>query len=424
MEKIIEILNSIHEVDAYQITETDTESIEYFLIRHDMDQSRAKKVNHITVTIYKYLDSESLGSASFEVPAGSSESAIKETIISHLKAAEFAVNKKYDLIHDKKAKDETESLSIEDQADALLQVQNEIDETKQIWINSTEIFANKENVHVTNSFGLDISYSFINYEMEMIITAGNEGSEIEIYQDYQGSTVDKNQLKKKINMAMQMAADRVAAEPTSSLGKCDVVFSNEEAISIYEYIASLCDAGMIYQKVSDCAVGRPLVEDAEDDHIQIGLRRTIPGSSRNFAYDSEGNTIADRCLINAGVVQSLCGSRQFCTYIGYDSPMHISNFAAAGGSYSDEEIRSGSYLETVIFSGFSINPMDGTFGGEIRLAYWHHDGIITPVTGGSISGNLKTCLKNWKMSKDTAIYDYAEIPHYTRLKDVSIAGIK
>lgn len=424
MEHIAEILNSIKEVDAYQITVTDTESAEYFLIRHEMDQSRAKNVRHVNAVIYRYLDKDTLGSASFEIPAGSSESEIREMVMSHLKAAEFAVNRKYELIHDKKSHLEADPGSIAEQAEALLQVQNEVKETEEAWINSTEIFVNKEHVHMTNSCGLDISYSFMNYEMEMIITAAGLGNEIEIYQDYQGSTVDKEQLKQKINTAMHTAADRLAAEPTASLCTSDIVFSNEEAVAVYEYIAGLCDAGMIYQKVSDCAVGSPLVNDAEGDRIQISLCRNIPGSSRNFAYDSEGNTIEDRRLINNGIVESLCGTRQYCTYIGYDKPMHASNISASGGTYTDEEILKGTYLETVIFSGFSLNPMDGTFGGEIRLAYWHHDGIITPVTGGSISGSIKTCLANWKMSRETAVYDYAEIPHYTRLTGISIAGVK
>ena len=89
-----------------------------------------------------------------------------------------------------------------------------------------------------------------------------------------------------------------------------------------------------------------------------------------------------------------------------------------------EELRTGEYLEVVEFSDFQVDSMAGDIAGEIRLAYWHHDGKTVPVTGGSVSGSLREVMGNMRFSKETAQYDTMVIPAVTRLPNLRITGVQ
>ena len=115
----------------------------------------------------------------------------------------------------------------------------------------------------------------------------------------------------------------------------------------------------------------------------------------------------------------------FSQYLGLEDSFEISNWRVSGGSRSAEEIRSGKFLEIVEFSDFQVDAMTGDIFGEIRLAYYHDGtGAVTPVSGGSVSGNMRDNLEHMQMSKETRIYSNAEIPAVTRLENINIAGVE
>ena len=74
------------------------------------------------------------------------------------------------------------------------------------------------------------------------------------------------------------------------------------------------------------------------------------------------------------------------------------------------------------FSDFQTDALSGNLAGEVRLAYWHHDGEVIPVTGGSISATMMEAAKTMKMSRNLKQYDNMEIPAVIRLEDVSVTG--
>ena len=67
--------------------------------------------------------------------------------------------------------------------------------------------------------------------------------------------------------------------------------------------------------------------------------------------------------------------------------------------------------------------MTGDIFGEIRLGYFHDgEGNVTPVSGGSVSGNMADNVPGMYLSRETRRYSCAEIPSVTRLEKISIAG--
>ena len=96
--------------------------------------------------------------------------------------------------------------------------------------------------------------------------------------------------------------------------------------------------------------------------------------------------------------------------------------AVSGGTESAAELRTGDFLEVVEFSDFQADAITGDIAGEIRLAYLHQGGKVTPVCGGSVSGNIRNLLDGFRFSKETRQYNCVLIPAVTRLQGVSVTG--
>ena len=149
---------------------------------------------------------------------------------------------------------------------------------------------------------------------------------------------------------------------------------------------------------------------------------SLPNSSRNGAFDAEGAPVRDALLIADGTVRRFIGSRQFSCYLGLEDSFIPGNYAVSGGSCSEEELRGGTCLEAVDFSDFQVDPITGDIAGEIRLAYLRRDGKVTPVSGGSVSGNMRDFIRDIRMSRETEQQDCLLLPALTRLSGVHIAG--
>ena len=80
------------------------------------------------------------------------------------------------------------------------------------------------------------------------------------------------------------------------------------------------------------------------------------------------------------------------------------------------------YLKVVQFSGLMVNPITGDFGGEFRLAYLYDGEKVTPVTSGSITGNMNTALNNCYLSRESMQLDNCIVPEAVELFDINVAG--
>ena len=105
-----------------------------------------------------------------------------------------------------------------------------------------------------------------------------------------------------------------------------------------------------------------------------------------------------------------------------DSSFDVYNCTVSGGTESEQDLRTGDYLEVVEFSDFQVDEITGDITGEIRLAYLHQDGKVTPVSGGSVSGNMAELAKTMRFSKESRQYNCHLIPSVTRLQGVTVTG--
>lgn len=426
MEKYINILKASG-ADAWEIVDTKTTGWEFYFIGRKLDQNRAKNVEHITLKVYKLsADGQSLGIASADVAPTESEEALKKIAADLVYQASLVKNKPYKLNAPKKAEPiKAELRPLAEEAKAFIDAMNSVRETETEDLNSYEIFTNQVERRLINSEGVDITEHYPSSMVEVVVNARKDGHEIELYRLYELGACNPRTLKEDVEETLKIGKDRLLTKPTPALGKAAMVLSTDAALQVYYYFLDNLDAAMVVRRMSSFEPGKPLAENIKGDRITLEALRVLPDSPSNFAYDPEGAPIRDAVLIKESVPQEYVGGRMFSQYLGLENAFSVSNWKAGGGSRSAAELRQGKFLEVVEFSDFQVDSMTGDIFGEIRLAYYHDgEGNVTPVSGGSVSGNMADNLAEMYMSKETRQYSNAVIPAVTRLENVTIAGVE
>lgn len=421
IENVIELLKK-SEAEAWEITDTHTKGLEFYFIRHELDQNRAKKTEHLNVTVYVRMNDDSYGIASGEIYPTYTEKEIEEAIASLCVNAKYAENKVYRLNERKEVSVIDNTCNLYENASAFMNALNSVHETDTEFINSYEIFTSVHTKRFVNSNGVDVTETYPESMAEVIINARNSEHEIEVYRMYRSGTCDADAMKKDIEKAMQYGHDRLNSVDTPNGLQVPVILSGSDGISVYRYLLSRINTGMIYQGISGCEKGMNLIPERDGDPITVRSVISLPNSSSNHVIDEEGAIIKEEALIENNIAKKLTGTRRFSEYLGENDTFTVTNWSVDAGSVSEKEIRNRDYLEIVEFSGLEISEMTGDIFGEIRLGYLHEGDHVTVVKGGSVSGNIQDQFKDMLFSEELTQYNNVRIPSLTCLFHVTIAG--
>lgn len=173
---------------------------------------------------------------------------------------------------------------------------------------------------------------------------------------------------------------------------------------------------MIYPGYSSWKEGEAVQGEVKGDALDLTLIATRP-------FSGDGIKMQDLEVIENGKLRTIHGSTPFCRYLGIEpTGVYDKTKCNNEGSVSFEDMKKTPCLWTVAFSDFQMDTFTGHFGGEIRLAYLIENGKVTPVTGGSINGNLIEAQRNMLFSKDRFVSANYEGPYAVKLFDIPVAG--
>ena len=420
LDTLLEVLKS-SAADAWEVTDREESGWEFYFIRHKLDQHRAKNVRTFNVKVYRKFDTF-LGSAGAEIACDASAEEMKRTVDGLCSDASYVRNPAYTLNKPKAAEAEEapEEVDLEAISGDFIRAMAAVPETATEDLNSYEIFVSRIRRRFLNSEGIDVTAVYPSSMLEAVVNARRDGHEIELYRLFDSGSCDREQLTKDLTEALHYGRDRLVTSPTPALEKMDVVFSTDPARELYWYFIDRLSTAMVYRGISDWKPG----DTVGPENLTVQAVKFLPNSSENAAYDAEGAPIRDLTLIGGGKAESYWGGRQFSQYLGLEDSFQASNFAVTGGTESEADLRTGDYLEVVEFSDFQCDAITGDIAGEIRLAYLHKDGKVTPVSGGSVSGSMAEMAKTFRFSKELRQYDNLLIPSVTRIKDVTVTGVE
>ena len=419
LDMLLDVLKS-SAADAWEVTDREESGWEFYFIRHRLDQHRVKNLRSFSVKVYRKFDTF-LGSAEAKIPCDASAEEMRRTVEGLCSDASYVRNPAYTLNQPRPAEDggmAQENPDLEAISGDFIRALAAVPETDTEDLNSYEIFVSRIHTRFLNSEGIDVTAVYPSSMVEAVVNARRDSHEIELYRLFDSGSCDREQLTKDLAEALAYGRDRLVTSPTPLLNKMDVVFSTDPARELYWYFIDRLNTAAVYRGISDWKPG----DTVGPENLTVQAVKFLPNSSKNAAYDPEGAPIRDLTLISGGKAESYWGGRQFSRYLDLEDSFRASNFAVSGGAEPESALRTGDYLEVVEFSDFQCDYITGDIAGEIRLAYLHQGGKVTPVSGGSVSGSMAEMAKSFRFSKELRQYDCLLIPSVTRLCGVTITG--
>ncbi|MBU5470042.1 TldD/PmbA family protein [Falcatimonas sp. MSJ-15] len=410
-------------IEKYLIEEKVTKSAELFFVKKELDMRRMKNVAHYTVTVFRDFEENDIkyrGSSIVNIVPEMDEDMIEKAISEAYYAAQFVKNKYYELIKGEKKEMKVmpssfENYTLNEACNAFVEALYKEDVRKESFINSAEFFVNKNVVRIINSEGIDVSYTRYNANGEFVVQC-IEPQDVELYQNFEYTDLDTEALSRQVREALDTVCARANAKTAPKKGEYTVILSGKNLSQLFEYYAARTSVGYIYAGISDLKPGDNVQrEDASGEKVNVTLKSTIP-------YSLEGIEMKDVEIVQEGIVKNIYGNARISYYLGVEPTGMPDAVSVDNGTVTFEEMKKEPYLYVVNFSDFSVNPLTGFFGGEIRLGYLFDGENVTPVTGGSISGNFIELQNNLVFSKERYKDSKYEGPFAVRIKNVQVAG--
>lgn len=423
LELILGVLKKNH-IDEYIVTEIEKESVELYLIKKELDMNRKKNITNYEVTVFKkikYGGEEFKGDSSITIYPSMNESEIGEAIKDAYYAASFVKNKMYKLPNGYNGvkiikESKLSNLSLEDIALKTKNALYKYDNFEKGFINSSEIFVTKINKRVVTSNGTDASYEKCSINGEFI-TQWIENQDVEIYNSFSYEDLEEEELALKAKEAIINTGYRDKSDNVPKTDSYDVILSGDNVQTFFSFYLDNSLTSMVYQKYSKFKVGDNVQgKEIKGDKIGITLTSSVP-------FSNEGIELKDRILIEDGILKTLYGSYKFADYLGLEPIGNHDGARINGGKISVNDMFKDGNLKILRFSDFQMDTLTGDFFGEIRLALLKSGDKIIPLTGGSMSANVKDIQGDLLLSKELQKDGAFEMPIGIKLRNVKISGI-
>ena len=422
MERIKRLLREAG-VSDYIVYGFKERTAELFFVKKQLDTRRIKDVEKFNVTVYRIGEKDGTKLRAFTdvtVLAEMTDAEIIDAFRGAYFAAQFAMNPYYDLpdpvtapmqeAHGTLAEQAPEQ-SAGEMAAALFAADHEAD----AFLNSAEVFVIQRRVHVISSAGTDVSWTEAKVKGEYVVQA-KEPEDVEMYRDFGFTELNPEALTAQVKEALMFVRDRARAQKILKSGNYNVILSGTNVGEVLSFYKDRSGAQMIYPGYSAWKVGDNVQGETEGDRLEITLKAASP-------YSPEGIPMQNRKLLENGTMRIIHGPNRFCRYLNVSPTGYYERFSCDNtGTVTFAEMKNRPCLWAVTFSDFQMDTFSGHFSGEIRLAYLIENGKATPVTGGSINGNIFEAQRDLTFSKERFSSLSYEGPYAILFRNIPVAG--
>lgn len=420
MKRIIEALNADPRVSDYKINMHQKESYELFFVKGKLETLRRTDTCDREVTVY--VDHDGFrGDAQFFVYPSTTAGQLSELVGEAVVKAGLLENQHYTLPAPETG-DYTVASNFADYAPADLAASvakavfgaNDIPHAA---LNAVEIFLNKHTETVRNSRGLEKRQQRYDAMVEAIPTYNGEAQSVELYEQYNFSTLEGETLRREIGEKLaQVKARYEAVTPDFSLeGPC--VLHAEELSNLFGSIAQDLNYASVYSHTNLFQKGDAIQKSLSGDPIGITMAGEAPGSVRSTKFDGDGLSLGSIRLVDGGKAVNYYGSNRFGQYLGEPPTGTLPCCLVDPGTARMPE---GCWLDVLSMSGLQVDFYNDYIGGEVRLANYHRGDQVTPVTGISISGKLSQVLDSIRLSPEITTCNGYRGPAAAILREMKI----
>lgn len=420
MNTVTELLRADSRVSGYKFNIHKKESFELFFVKGRLETVRSTDACDREVTVY--VDHDGFrGDAQFFIYPSTTAEQLRALIDEAVGKALLIDNQAYEL-----PEKQTGSYTVESNfadyapgelAGLIAEAVFSANDIPNASLNSVEIFLNRHTETVVNSRGLDKTQVRYDAMVEAIPTYNGEKQSVELYQQYNFSTMDPEAIRAEIADKLAAVKARYEAVTPEQPLDCPVVLNRQELAELFGSIAQDLNYATVYAHANLFRKGQPIQKDPTGDPIGITMKGQISGSVRSARFDSDGLSLGSIRLVEDGQAVNYYGSNRYGQYLGETPTGSLPCLAADPGTAGTPQ---GAYLEVISMSGLQVDLYNDYIGGEIRLAYYHQGGQVLPVTGISISGCLSQVLNTIRLSSDTAVYRGYQGPAQAILSQMKI----
>ncbi len=416
-----EIINALKAagVTDYRIIDVNTESREAFLVKRRLDLKRGKNVRKITVKVFNVFEADGKkmkGQTDVFVFPGMKSEELVEKFRAAYKAAGFVKNPYYEFAAKEVGCEKQECPELGAALGTMAKALYDAEKEDGAYINSAEFFAEKTGIRIVCSNGTDVSYDEFRIKGEFVAQC-KEPLDVETYMNFAYDTADAASLTKLARETLDTTLARAKATEAPKAGNYRIIISGRYVKNIFDYYIERSGNAYVYAGYSDYKIGDKVQgEDIKGDKLNLTLKAKEP-------YSTEGIKMQDLKLIENGELKAYHGSERFAYYLGIKPTGDHSAFEVEKGKVTLEEMKAKPYLNIVNFSDFQVDAFNGSFGGEIRLAFLFDGEKTVPVTGGSVNGSLIELKGDMTLSAETLKQLDYEGPAAVCFENVNVAGV-
>ncbi len=420
LEKLLKRFDSISD---YKIITKGVESSEMFYVHKTIETIRTTNTASIYVTIYVKNDNF-LGEATFEVYDYQTEEELKKVINDNVFRASLIKNQYYEIPSDnnpiKHNKTNIENYSLNDVTKKIAKALSEVEMEEHASLNATEIFVYKKDISIVNSKGINKSDTTYSIMIETIPTWTENNESVELYEQYNTSEINEENIKSEIKECLDNVWARYKAIKPDYIIEAPVLIHILDAEEIYSEIVSQLNYRMVYTDSNYYKLNDLIQSNPKNDKLNISLEAFINGSSENRSFDGDGITLSNIELVKDSKVINYYGDCRFAYYLDKKPTGSIPNIYVKNGNKSVEELKNGAYLECISFSGLQVDVYNDYIGGEVRLAKYYDGNKIVSITGISISGKLSDVLNTLELSSEYEVKNNIKAPKLIKLSNMNI----
>lgn len=420
-------------ISDWLIRDTVTEGIELYFIKHELDMRRSTRVQQFAVTVFRDFEEDGKkyrGSSAVLVPDGTDRQGLLTKLKDAYYSASLVKNLWYPLPQAETCREPAGLTDFActgwkgaamELAAAAFAAEDSFSRThpEGSFLNSMEIFSKRSQVHLVHSGGTDVSYVTCSVNGEFVAQCRTP-QDVESYESFSYDKAETEALCQLVTRTLERTGDRAAATRPAPAGRYRLILSGSHVATLMEFFTERSEASLVYQGFSRWQLG-DMVQQAGSDQPVAGdlLQATLTATE---PYSQEGILMKDRILLEDGVLRTWHGSARMCYYLKAEPTGSYRKLTLRPGKRTLEELRQTPYLYVVSFSDFQTDSMTGSFGGEIRLAYWFDGNQVTPVTGGSVNGNMLEAQRQLIFSSDTQTTRTFDGPYAVSIDNVTVAG--
>ncbi|MCD7738375.1 MAG: hypothetical protein LUH58_04955 [Lachnospiraceae bacterium] len=256
IDKILKVLKE-QQISDYLLYDTRKETVELFFIKKNLDMRRAENVGSCSVTVYRDFEKDGVcckGESGFVVEPAATEEEIAGKCQKAYLAAGFVANPYYELPAGKKeecvtVQSDMTQMSLEQAAGVMVKALFLADDQEKAFLNSAELFVEKNSCRIVNSKGVDVSYVKYNVNGEFVVQC-KEPQDVETYQHFSYDNLNTEGLTELVKETLKMTRDRAMATTAPATGTYDVILSDEYAATIFDFYKDRGNGSIIYQHYS------------------------------------------------------------------------------------------------------------------------------------------------------------------------------